>query len=86
MPHVGWNELAIKNNSAILGGIPDGSDFYFVHSYQMVPKNANHIVATTTYGSELVSVVQSESVCGLQFHPEKSQRFGLRILRNFIEN
>ena len=86
IPHVGWNEVAVKNGaSKILGGIPGGTDFYFVHSYAFTPKDPGDVLATTTYGATIAAVVGRGSVAGTQFHPEKSSKAGFRVLRNFID-
>lgn len=87
IPHVGWNEVTsgIKKGG-LFDGIPDGTDFYFVHSYAFVPNNPSHILATTIYDITITAAVRYENIWGTQFHPEKSSRGGLRLLRNFIEN
>ncbi len=83
VPHMGWNELNIKNNNPILSGIPDKSYFYFVHSYYVVPEDESIITTTTDYGIKFASMVSKDNVFAVQFHPEKSQALGLRILKNF---
>lgn len=82
IPHVGWNSVAFANPSPIFEGIPDNSDFYFVHSYYF---NADRQYATgiTEYGCEFISSVQKENIFATQFHPEKSQKHGLKIIENF---
>ena len=85
VPHIGWNQIRIRRKSGILNGVPDGSFFYFVHSYYADPANEKDIVTTTDYGVDYASVVGNETIFGVQFHPEKSQELGLRILRNFGE-
>lgn len=84
VPHVGWNDLKIKKKSTILADIPDKTDFYFVHSYHFAPDYKNTIVATTDFAGGIVSVINRENIFGVQFHPEKSQFSGLRILKNFL--
>ncbi len=87
VPHMGWNEIKIKNkfkNLKILKNIPDGSFMYFVHSYYAEPEDKSVILATTDYGSRFASGVCKGNIYGLQFHPEKSQRLGLKILENFV--
>jgi len=84
VPHVGWNELHVQQQSPILAGVADGSYAYFVHSYYAVPRDAAIVVATTQYGVEYASVVGQGNLFGAQFHPEKSQDAGLRIIRNFV--
>lgn len=84
VPHIGWNELHVQQQSPILAGVADGSYAYFVHSYYVVPRDAAIVVATTQYGMEYASVVGQGNLFGAQFHPEKSQDVGLRIMRNFV--
>ena len=87
VPHVGWNE--VTSNTSVNGtfdGIPDGTDFYFVHSYAFVPDNPTHVVATTVYDIPVTAAVRCGHIWGTQFHPEKSSRAGFQLLRNFIEN
>jgi glutamine amidotransferase len=85
IPHMGWNHLRIQNNSRLLKDIPEGSYFYFVHSYYAEPEDKRIVRATTDYGIEFVSVIEKDNIFALQFHPEKSQAQGLKILENFIQ-
>jgi len=86
VPHVGWNNIAHVNNvDALFSGIPDGTDFYFVHSYAFVPQNSSNIIAITDYGVPFPASVRHGHIWGTQFHPEKSSRAGIRLLQNFIE-
>jgi glutamine amidotransferase len=85
VPHIGWNGLHIQRDSPLLAGVPDGAYAYFVHSYYARPDNADSVLATTEYGIAFASVVGQGNIFGIQCHPEKSQRVGLRILKNFIE-
>jgi glutamine amidotransferase len=85
VPHVGWNELQIIKQSNILSADMNGKDFYFVHSYCVNVVDDAHLIATTPYGETIHSVVGFENIYGTQFHPEKSQKFGLKILEQFIE-
>lgn len=85
VPHLGWNRVRQKNDSPLWKNIPDESYFYFAHSYFIVPKNNRLIIGTTDYGIEFVSAVAKENLFGVQFHPEKSQKWGLQILKNFID-
>lgn len=82
VPQIGWNQIAIKRSIEILDGIPEGSYFYFVHSYY-VDADDEHRAATTEYGLEYTSIAARDNAFGVQFHPEKSQQIGLRLLRNF---
>jgi glutamine amidotransferase len=84
IPHVGWNEVNIVTGCPLFEDIPDASDFYFVHSYHFRTRQREYVVAETPYGDDLTSVVARENVFGVQFHPEKSAGFGLRMLKNFI--
>ena len=87
IPHVGWNEVTSCNTSGgLFDGVPDGTDFYFVHSYAFVPDNISHVLATTMYDIPITAAVRCGNIWGTQFHPEKSSRAGFRVLRNFIEN
>ena len=82
VPQIGWNQIAIKQQSALFEGVPEGSFFYFVHSYY-VDAGGENCLATTEYGIEYTSIAARKKVFGVQFHPEKSQQVGLRLLRNF---
>lgn len=84
IPHVGWNEVDPVRESPLFDGIPPGADFYFVHSFHMTCVDAADVLATTPYCGGFTSVVQREHVFGVQFHPEKSQQWGLRLLKNFL--
>ena len=85
IPHMGWNRLDIKGNCPLLKGVPQGSYFYFVHSYYAVPADKKCVAAWTGYGVKFPSVVCSDNIYATQFHPEKSQELGLKILRNFVK-
>lgn len=86
VPHIGWNELTVQRQDCpLLYGIGDGSFVYFCHSYYAEPKQKQDIAATTKYATEFSSLTWKDNVFGVQFHPEKSQTIGLKILRNFIE-
>jgi len=86
VPHMGWNALEIwKEDCPLLEGIQDGSYFYFVHSYYVVPFDLSVVATSTTYGVEYTSMVWKENLYATQFHPEKSQRLGLKILENFAK-
>ncbi len=84
LPHIGWNEIDIKKDSKIFKGIENKSHMYFVHSYEFVPEDKNVITATTDYSSNIVCSVEKENIFGTQFHPEKSDKLGLKIIDNFI--
>jgi imidazole glycerol-phosphate synthase subunit HisH len=84
IPHVGWNEVRPVVDSPLFDGIPPNADFYFVHSFHMTGASDAHVLATTPYCGGFVSAVQREHLYGVQFHPEKSQQWGLRLLKNFL--
>jgi len=85
IPHVGWNEIYKVKSSRLYENIQDGADFYFVHSYHFFTANENHIVTRTPYCGNFISSVEKDNVFGVQFHPEKSQRFGFKLIKNFIK-
>lgn len=85
IPHVGWNQLEVVRHHPLLQDLVSGSHAYFVHSYAAYPDQRDIILATTDYGGPFASIVGQGNVCGLQFHPEKSQAVGLNLLRNFLE-
>lgn len=86
VPHVGWNELRQLRDDVLFASIPDLTDFYFVHSYAFVVADEADLLATVHYGDDVAAVVRRNNVWGAQFHPEKSSRPGLQLLRNFIES
>ena len=84
LPHIGWNQINILKDSKIFKDIENNSHMYFVHSYEFVPKDKNVISATTEYSSKIVCSVEKDNIFGTQFHPEKSDKIGLKIIDNFI--
>ena len=84
IPHMGWNELKIKNTSDVFKNVTENSHAYFIHSYEFLPENKLSISATTDYGKEIVAAVSFKNIYGAQFHPEKSQITGIKILTNFL--
>tara|TARA_B100000787_G_scaffold16245_1_gene11466 strand:+ start:312 stop:947 length:636 start_codon:yes stop_codon:yes gene_type:complete len=84
LPHIGWNQINIIKKNKILNKIKNNSHFYFVHSYQFIPDDENVVSATTEYSSNIVCAVEKENIFGTQFHPEKSDQAGLKIIENFI--
>lgn len=84
LPHVGWNNIERVRESALLDGIRPDEDFYFVHSFVVRPAHAEDVLATTTYGDSFVSVAARDNIYGVQFHPEKSQGAGRRLIENFL--
>src|SRR5262245_7392536 len=85
VPHMGWNRVESAPNCPLLAGIPRDSFFYFVHSYYVVPRDEVLIAGRTEYGQTFTSVIQRGNLFATQFHPEKSQQFGLKLLQNFSE-
>ncbi len=85
VPHIGWNQAHIVRDDPIMAGIPDHSYFYFVHSYYVNPEDRSAVIAQTDYHINYASIVGRDRIWGIQFHPEKSQDMGMRILRNFAE-
>jgi glutamine amidotransferase len=84
IPHVGWNEVVFNQASPLFDGLPSGKDFYFVHSYHLACQNACDVVARTPYCGGFVSAVNRDNIFGVQFHPEKSQRPGFQVIKNFL--
>jgi glutamine amidotransferase len=83
IPHMGWNDVNIKKENPLFGAIKDPI-FYFVHSYHLIPKDSSVITATCNYGEEFMAAIQKNNIFGVQFHPEKSQKCGLELLKNFL--
>jgi len=86
IPHMGWNDTFIKKDSKFFNKGDDEYRYYYVHSYHLVAEDKTDILTTCKYGYEFVSGLERDNITGLQFHPEKSHKFGIRILKNFIEN
>jgi glutamine amidotransferase len=84
VPHVGWNEVTAQHEHRLFDGIEPGRDFYFVHSYELRCDEPDDVLATVPYGGEVVAAVEHGCVVGVQFHPEKSQKAGFQLLRNFL--
>ena len=84
LPHIGWNQINIVKDSKIFKNIENNSHMYFVHSYEFIPEDKNVISATTDYSSNIVCSVEKENIFGTQFHPEKSDKLGLKIINNFL--
>jgi len=85
IPHMGWNNITYCNGSSkLLSGIPEDSDFYFVHSYVIQPKDPSLIKAYAEYGAMVPAVVEKDNITAFQFHPEKSGKWGIQILRNYV--
>ncbi|MAW01377.1 MAG: imidazole glycerol phosphate synthase subunit HisH [Candidatus Pelagibacter sp.] len=84
LPHIGWNEIEFMKNSKIFNGIENKSHMYFVHSYEFIPEDKSVISATVDYSTKVVCSIEKENLFGTQFHPEKSDKLGLQIIKNFI--
>ena len=84
LPHIGWNQINIIKESKIFENVENNTHMYFVHSYEFIPEDKNIISATTDYSSNIVCAVENENIFGTQFHPEKSDKIGLKIIDNFI--
>ena len=84
LPHIGWNQINIVKDSKIFQNIENNSHMYFVHSYEFLPNEKNVISSTTDYSSNIVCSVEKDNIFGTQFHPEKSDKFGLKIIDNFL--
>ena len=84
IPHMGWNQLEIKKESKLLKDIKPGENFYFVHSYHIVPEDKSIISSTTDYGVSLIAGIEEDNIFGFQFHPEKSSTSGQKLIRSFI--
>ena len=84
LPHIGWNQLNIVKDCKMFNGLENNSHMYFVHSYEFIPEDKNVISATTDYSSNIVCSVEKENIFGTQFHPEKSDKIGLKIIKNFM--
>ena len=85
LPHIGWNEIEIEKKSKILKDIKDKSHMYFVHSYEFIPEDKSVISASTDYSTKIVCAVERDNLFGTQFHPEKSDKSGLKIIDNFLK-
>jgi glutamine amidotransferase len=84
LPHIGWNQINIVKDSKIFKDVGNNSHMYFVHSYEFIPEDKDVISATTDYSSKIVCSVEKDNIFGTQFHPEKSDKVGLKIINNFI--
>ena len=85
IPHMGWNELKIANNSKVFKDVVDKNHAYFIHSYEFIPKDKKNVSITTNYGKDVIAAVSFENIFGSQFHPEKSDKTGLVIIKNFLD-
>jgi len=85
LPHMGWNQIELKKDFTLFSNVKNKSHMYFVHSYELITKQKDCIAATTNYGNSIIVAVIKENIFGTQFHPEKSQKNGLKILENFLK-
>jgi glutamine amidotransferase len=84
IPHVGWNEVIFTQSAFLNEGVPSGKDFYFVHSFHLMCHNEEDVIASTPFCGKFVSAVRRDNIFGVQFHPEKSQKPGFQVIRNFL--
>jgi len=84
LPHIGWNNINIKKNDLIIEELDDNNDFYYLNSYIFKPKYNDNIIAMTEYGEQFVSIIKKTNIYGVQFHPEKSQKAGIKLINNFL--
>jgi glutamine amidotransferase len=85
VPHMGWNQISFRNRAPVFAGIEEGANVYFVHSFYVKPEDESVVATTTTYGIDFCSAIWKDNIVATQFHPEKSQQIGLKILKNFGE-
>ncbi len=85
IPHIGWNQIEIKKKSKLFKDIKQGENFYFVHSYHVIPEDKSIISSITDHGTSIVASIEQDNVFGFQFHPEKSSTCGQQLIRNFID-
>lgn len=85
VPHMGWNEINPQKNDPLLEGLNEKTRFYFAHSYHLVCSKKENVLALTNHGYDFPSIVRQDNIWGVQFHPEKSHNFGMRLLKNFID-
>ena len=85
LPHMGWNEIELKKDCFLFSNLENKSHMYFVHSYELITKQKDYVVATTNYGRPITAAVAKENIFGTQFHPEKSQKNGIIVLENFLK-
>ena len=85
VPHMGWNGISVKKESRLFKDMYEDARFYFVHSYHLSATDDSDILATTNYGYNFISAIEKDNIAGVQFHPEKSHKFGMKLLKNFAE-
>jgi len=84
IPHMGWNEIKVQNSSSVFRNLADNNHAYFIHSYEFIPNDKKIVSLTTNYGKDVVAAISFKNIYGAQFHPEKSQNTGIKILTNFL--
>ena len=84
LPNIGWNNIDVKKGNILLKKLEENNSFYFVHSYAFVAKNKVNVIASSVYENKFVCAIQKKNIFGVQFHPEKSQKSGIQLLKNFI--
>lgn len=85
IPHMGWNEIKIENPHPVFEGIKNGDHVYFVHSYHFMCENKNNVISTVDYGQNITAAIANDNIIATQFHPEKSQEVGLKLISNFLK-
>lgn len=85
LPHIGWNNIQIKKKSVLLNNLDADYNFYFVNSFQFIPDDKEDIISITNYQQDFCSIIQRENIFGVQFHPEKSQKAGQLLIKNFLD-
>jgi len=86
LPHMGWNSLKLRKSDSVISLNFNDIDYYFIHSYEFIANNSENILATVDHGGHIAAIINKKNVYGCQFHPEKSQRAGLELLKSFINN
>lgn len=86
IPHMGWNDVTLSKESKLFQNMPIQSRFYFVHSYFLSPKNESDSLLKANYGFDFTCALEKDNIVGVQFHPEKSHKFGMQLLKNFVDN
>lgn len=86
IPHMGWNDVTITNSTPLVENLPNDARYYFCHSYHVACNNLSNIMLTANYGGEFTCAINNENIYGVQFHPEKSHKFGMKLLHNFATN
>ena len=84
LPNIGWNNIDVKKDNLLFKKLEENNSFYFVHSFAFIPNNIDNVIASSIYENKFVCAIQKNNIFGVQFHPEKSQKSGIQLLKNFI--